>query len=116
MRRLAATSSLILLLFQFGRLHAQQLSLVLQRQNNQTFTLLVIDRFQTNGHTFVEFSTNGVWYPAFFINSEVPGTPSFTVTNTGAVKMFRATQAPAIANRVKASWQRLGVTNYVFRY
>lgn len=32
------------------------------------------------------------------------------------MRLFRAVQGTALANQVKASWERLGVTNYVFDY
>lgn len=115
MRSLATSSLLLLLLTQLTRLNAQELNLFLHVQSNQTLSLSVSAPEPTNGHTFIEFSTNGVWYPAFSMSSNVTGA-SFAVTNVGAVKIFRAIQAPIIANRVKASWQRLGITSYVFKY
>ena len=105
-----------LVLFQLAQTQAQELRLAFQKEHDQTLTLSVVNRVASNGHTFIEFSTNGVWYPAYFISSNSIAASVFTVTNTGAVKMFRAVQAATIANHVKASWDRLGVTNYVFTY
>ena len=38
------------------------------------------------------------------------------ITNTGGARLFRALQGVALARMVTASWDRLGVTNYVFHY
>jgi hypothetical protein len=116
MRGLAAATSLLLMFFQLARIQAQELRLALERDDNQIFRLSVVTAVASNLHTFVEFSTNGVWYPAYFTSSNSTGPFVYTVTNAGRFKLFRAVQEPTIAHQVKASWERLGVTNYVFQY
>jgi hypothetical protein len=116
MRGLATTSLLLLMLFQLARIQAQELQLTFENEDTQKFTLSIVNPVASNGHTFIEFSMNGVWSPAYFASSNSPSSLIYTVTNTGGIRLFRAVQDPTIANQVKASWERLGVTNYVFRY
>jgi hypothetical protein len=116
MRGLATTLSLLLIIFLSAGVEAQDLRLTIQQEGDQTFTLSCLDVGVLNGHTFIEFSTNRLWFPAFFTSSNSTDALVYPITNTGRIRLFRATQGQTIANQVKASWQRLGVTNYVFHY
>lgn len=98
------------------QINAQDLRLAIERQADQTFTLSVLNPASPKQHTFVEFSTNGVWYPAYFTGSNSPNALLYTATNAGGNRLFRAAQEPIMANEVKASWDWLGVTNYVFDF
>jgi hypothetical protein len=93
----------------------QGFRLALERAVDQTLSL-TLDAGALNGHTFIEFSTNNAWFPAYFTSSNSTAALAYTVTNVGMIRLFRATQAQTIADQVKASWLRLGVTNYVFHY
>src|SRR6185369_12284728 len=93
-----------------------QLWLGIERQPDQTFRLTVFDDAPVKIHTFIEFSTNGVWYPAYFTSSNSNNALVYTAANAGGVRLFKAARGVTIANEVKASWDRLGVTNYVFDY
>ncbi len=106
-----------LLTFVSGGLQAQELQLGIQPTTNGTFALYRINFGEPKGHTFIEFSTNGVsWFPAYYVNSNSFEGGSYSITNIGSARLFRAMQGEAVARDVAASWQRLGVTNYVFRY
>ena len=101
---------------QSAGLEAQELGIAIQRTANQTFGLSVVNPVPSTGHTFFEFLTNGVWHPAYFTSSNSVSPPIHTVTNAGGMRLFRALRGPTIAQADKASWQRLGVTNYVFDF
>jgi hypothetical protein len=92
------------------------LRLGIQRHADGRVTVSAVEGGGATGHTFVEFATNGVWVPAYFVSSNSVQARAFTLTNSGGMRLFRATQGAAMARRVKESWQRLGVTNYVFHY
>jgi hypothetical protein len=96
--------------FLSAQLQAQELELTIQRSSSQTFTLSRLDPGAPNGHTFIEFSTNGVsWFPAYYVNSNSFEGRSYSITNTGGARLFRALQGEALARLVTASWDRLGV-------
>lgn len=92
------------------------LQLTLQRDAGQGLTLSITSGPPAQGHTFIEFSTNTVWVPAYFSSSNSTDAFVYSVTNTGVARLFRATRHDSVAELVKASWQRLGVTNYRFHY
>ena len=97
-------------------MNAQGLRTAIESQADQTFRLTVLNPAAPNQHTFIEFSTNGIWYPAYFTSSNSNNALVYSATNAGGMRLFRAVQGTALANQVKASWERLGVTNYVFDY
>ena len=115
MRGLAITLSLMMTCF-WVRVEGQELRLEIERDADETITLSVLDAGVLEGHTFIEFSTNGVWFPAYFTSSNSTDALVYTHTNTGGIRLFKATRGQTIATQVKASWERLGVTNYVFHY
>lgn len=116
MRGLAITLSFLLIIFLPARVEARDLRLTIQQDDRQTVTLSCLDVGVLKGDTFIEFSTNRLWFPAYFTSSNSTDALVYTLTNTGGIRLFRATRGQTIANQVKASWQRLGVTNYVFHY
>lgn len=114
MRGLAGTITFLLISLLPDRVEAQELELEIQRGANGTFTLSRNDGL--GEHTFIEFSTNGVWVPAYYASSNSFSGRFYTITNTGGTRLFRALQGESIASQVQASWERLGVTNYVFHF
>src|SRR5688500_17267214 len=115
MRRLAISLSSLLYVVFFSETGAQDLRLNIQRQANPSL-LLSVDPVERRGHTFIEFSTNRLWFPAFFTASNSTEGLAYNMTNLRGARIYRARQGPVIAQTVKESWQRLGVTNYVFDY
>jgi hypothetical protein len=115
MRRWAVALALVLIWFSV-RVEGQELRLGIQRNADNTVTVTVLDTGGLKGHTFIEASTNDVWFPAYFSSSNSTEAVAYRVTNTGAMRLFRGARGESMARQVKASWERLGVTNYVFRY
>jgi hypothetical protein len=119
MRGLASASRFLPIFFlagQIERIQAQELELAIQRNADQTFTLSVLNAHLLREHTFIEFSTNGVWFPAYFASSNSIQRMVYNMAEPRAVRIFRAVHSQTMASQVKASWERLGATNYVFHY
>ena len=115
MRASILTVLLLIAIVRPARAEAPQLQLAIEPQANQAFTLSVRNA-SPKAHTFIEFSTNGIWYPAYFTACNINNALLYSAPNTGGIRLFRALQASTIAEQVKASWQRLGVTNYMFQF